>query len=301
MRSQTWLYLPLTLIGATWGLTVPAMKIAVDGGYPVTGVLFWQVALASLVAFGAFLFKRRRISITKRRLVLFAWITAFGSVLPGIVSYTAAAQLPAGVMAITIAMVPIFIMPIAIMTGHEVFQAKRVVGVLMGALAIFLLIGPDTSLPDPSKAVFVLLALLSPLFYSFEDNFIAYYGLDGLTAIETLLGSALLGVIVMGVVVVTQGTFIPIWQDGVSAADWAILVIGLTTGIAYAGFIWIIGQAGPVFSGQIAYLVTIFGVLWSMFLLGENYSGYIWLAFVVMLFGMFLVRPRTDGVEPVEP
>lgn len=295
MRSQTWLYLPLTLIGATWGLTVPAMKIAVDGGYPITGVLFWQVALACLVALTFFLFKRRRFAITKRRLVLFAWITAFGSVLPGLVSYSAAAQLPAGVMAITIAMVPIFIMPIAIWTGHEIFKPKRVVGVLMGALAIFLLIGPETSLPDPSKAGFVLLALLSPLFYSFEDNFIAYYGLDGLTPIETLLGSSFLGLVLMAGYVATHGTFIPIWQDGISHADWAIMVIGLTTGIAYAGFIWIIGQAGPVFSGQIAYLVTIFGVLWSIMLLGESYSGYIWLAFAVMLLGMFLVRPRGDG------
>jgi drug/metabolite transporter (DMT)-like permease len=295
MRSQTWLYLPLTLIGATWGLTVPAMKIAVDGGYPVSGVLFWQVFLACCMAFIFFLPKRRKIEITRRRLALFGWIMAFGSVLPGIVSYSAASQLPAGVMAITIAMVPIFIMPIAILTGHEIFQPKRVIGVLMGAIAIFLLIGPETSLPDPSKAGFVLLALLSPLFYAFEDNYIAYFGLDGLTPIETLLGSALLGSIIMGIVLISQGTFIPIWEGGFSSADWAIIVIGVTTGIAYAGFIWIIGQAGPVFSGQIAYLVTIFGVLWSVLLIGEVYSGYIWLAFAVMLFGMFLVRPRGEG------
>jgi drug/metabolite transporter (DMT)-like permease len=295
MRSQTWLYIPLTIIGATWGLTVPAMKIAVDSGYPVTGVLFWQVALAMMVALLLFLPKRRAIRITRRRIALFVWIMAFGSVLPGLVSYTASGQLPAGVMAITIAMVPIFIMPIALLTGHEVFQAKRVMGVLMGAIAIFLLIGPEASLPDPSKAGFVLLALLSPLFYALEDNYIAYFGLDGLTPIETLLGSAMLGSIVMGVVVISQGTFIPIWDGGLSSADLAIIVIGVTTGVAYAGFIWIIGQAGPVFSGQIAYLVTIFGVLWSVLLIGESYSGYIWLAFAVMLFGMFLVRPRGEG------
>ena len=295
MRSNTWLYVPLTVIGATWGLTVPSMKIAVDSGYPVTGVLFWQVALTCIIALTAFMFNPRSIAITKRRLTLFAWITAFGNLLPGLVSYTATEQLPAGVMAITIAMVPIFIMPVAIMTGHEVFKPKRVFGVLMGAVAIFLLIGPEASLPDPSKAWFVVLALLSPLFYSFEDNFIAYFGLDGLTPFETLLGSSVLGLSIMSGIVINQGTFIPIWADGFSHADYAILVIGLTTGVAYAGFIWIIGQAGPVFSGQIAYLVTLFGVLWSMLLLGESYSGYIWTAFGAMMFGMYLVRPRTDG------
>ena len=55
MRSNTWLYVPLTVIGATWGLTVPSMKIAVDSGYPVTGVLFWQVALTCIIALTAFM------------------------------------------------------------------------------------------------------------------------------------------------------------------------------------------------------------------------------------------------------
>jgi len=294
MSSKTWLFLPLTVIGATWGLTVPAMKIAVTDGYPVLGVLFWQIALAGLVAFILFLPKRRVVQVTKRRLRLWLWIMAFGSVLPGLVSYTAAFQLPAGVMAITIAMVPIFIMPIAILTGHETFSPVRALGVLMGAFAIFLLIGPETSLPDPSKGVFVLLAILSPLFYAFEDNYIAYFGLEGLTPIETLLGSTILGTIVLGGLLSVYGGFIPFWQGGLSPADYAILVIGLTTGLAYAGFIWIIGQAGPVFAGLVAYLVTLFGVLWSILFLNESYSGYIWTAFAVMLFGLFLVRPRGD-------
>jgi drug/metabolite transporter (DMT)-like permease len=295
MNSKLWLFLPLLLIGATWGMTVPAMKVAISDGYPLAGVLFWQIFLAGLTAFVMFLPKRRAFKLTKRRLALFAWIMVFGSILPGAISYTAAFHLPAGVMAITIAMVPIFIMPIAILTGHEVFQKTRVLGVLMGALAIFLLIGPETSLPDPAKSGFVLLAILSPLCYAFEDNFVAYFGLDGLTPVETLLGATVMGAIVMGIFVVLQGTFIPIWQGGWSAADIAILLIGLTTGVAYAGFIWIIGQGGPVFAGLVAYLVTLFGVLWSILALGEDYSGYIWAALTVMCFGMFLVRPRADA------
>lgn len=294
MKSKSWLFLPLILIGATWGMTIPAMKIAVTGGYPITGVLFWQVFLAGLTALLLFLPKYRVIRLSKRRLVLFAWIMVFGSLLPGAISYTATFHLPAGVMAITIAMVPIFIMPIAIFTGHEVFKKSRALGVFMGAISILLLIGPDASLPNPAKAGFVLLAILAPLCYAFEDNFVAYFGLDGLTPVETLLGSATMGSIVLAVLVAWQGSFIPLWQNGWSDADLAILLIGLTTGLAYSGFIWIIGQAGPVFAGLVAYLVTLFGVLWSILALGETYSGYIWAAFAIMCLGMFLVRPRED-------
>ena len=294
MNSKTWLFLPLVVIGATWGLTIPAIKIAVSVGYPVLGVLFWQVFLAAFVALILFLPKRRALRLTKKRLILFGWIMAFGTILPGIITYTAAFHLPAGVMAITIAMVPIFIMPIAILIGHETFQKTRALGVLMGAIAIILLIGPEASLPDQSKAGFVLLAILSPLCYALEDNFIAYFGLDGMTSVETLLGSALLGSIVLGIFVASQGSFIPIWEDGLEQADYAILAIGFTTGFAYAGFIWLIGKGGPVFAGLVAYLVTFFGVIWSMILLKETYSSFIWAAFIIMCLGMFLVRPRVD-------
>ena len=50
MNTKTWLFIPLIIIGATWGLTIPAIKVAVSGGYPVLGVLFWQVFLAAIVA-----------------------------------------------------------------------------------------------------------------------------------------------------------------------------------------------------------------------------------------------------------
>ncbi|MDB9960370.1 EamA family transporter, partial [Amylibacter sp.] len=74
-------------------------------------------------------------------------------------------------------------------------------------------------------------------------------------------------------------------------------VIGFTTGLAYAGFIWLIGQGGPVFAGLVAYLVTFFGVIWSILILNETYSSYIWAAFAIMCIGMFLVRPKVESIN----
>ena len=49
-----------------------------------------------------------------------------------------------------------------------------------------------------------------------------------------------------------------------------------------------------LFAAQVAYLVTGFGVLWSMVFLGETYTNGVWLALGLMLFGMFLVQPRNN-------
>jgi drug/metabolite transporter (DMT)-like permease len=53
-----------------------------------------------------------------------------------------------------------------------------------------------------------------------------------------------------------------------------------------------IGSGGAVFASQVAYLVTGFGVLWSMILLGESYSIWIWSALIVIIAGLFLTQPR---------
>ena len=70
------------------------------------------------------------------------------------------------------------------------------------------------------------------------------------------------------------------------------MLSGVLNALAYSGYIWLVGRAGSVFASQIAYLVTGFGVLWSMALLGERYSAWVWLAFALMLAGIALVQPR---------
>jgi len=74
--------------------------------------------------------------------------------------------------------------------------------------------------------------------------------------------------------------------------DLAIVGASLLHAAAYAGYVWLVGRAGSVFAAQVAYVVTATGVVWSMLLLGERYSAWIWFAFAVMIAGLALVQPR---------
>jgi drug/metabolite transporter (DMT)-like permease len=58
-------------------------------------------------------------------------------------------------------------------------------------------------------------------------------------------------------------------------------------------------RSGAVFASQTAYLVTRFGILWSMLILGERYSGLVWIALVLMLAGLTLVRPALTRAQTV--
>ena len=50
--------------------------------------------------------------------------------------------------------------------------------------------------------------------------------------------------------------------------------------------------AGAVFAAQSGYIVTATGVVWAMLVFGETYSGWVWGALVLMMFGLTLVKPR---------
>jgi hypothetical protein len=48
-------------------------------------------------------------------------------------------------------------------------------------------------------------------------------------------------------------------------------------------------------------VVTGFGVVWSMALLGERYSGLVWAALGLMLVGLALVQPRRPRPAAAAP
>ncbi len=186
-----------------------------------------------------------------------------------------------------------FALPIAILLKLEKFEWRRAVGILLGLCAILLLVGPSTSLPDPAKAAFVLLACLAPLCYGIEDNFVAKFTLRGLTPVQAILGASLVGFILVTPAMIQTGQWISlnrVWGP----AEWAILGMSVLHGFAYTGYVWLVARAGPVFAAQVAYLVTGFGVLWSILLLNESYSTWVWLALILMLAGLFLVQPKGE-------
>jgi drug/metabolite transporter (DMT)-like permease len=158
-------------------------------------------------------------------------------------------------------------------------------------------VGPSTSLPDPGKSIYILVSLIAVFSYAVEGNFVAKYGLRGLDPVQTLVGASVVGVILVTPIVLATGQWVDLsvrWQS----AEWAILIQSVLHGIAYSGYVWLVGRAGSVFAAQVGYLVTGFGVLWSIVLLDETYSGWIWMALVLMMVGLTLVQPRRPDNAP---
>lgn len=285
--------------GAAWGLSAPMIKIATAAGHPPLAILFWQAAFASvLLGLGLGLGGRlRRMPWSPRHLALYAVVGLFGMSLPAWASYSATAFLPAGVISIVISLVPVFALPLALVIGTERFEARRFLGVIAGAGAMALLIGPEASLPDPAQWVWVPVAALAPLCYAIEGAFVFGAKVGDVNPFQTLWAGYLVSTVSAFLLAQVGGAaLLPSLRLDPSVL--AFLFAGLAGIVAYAGYLWLLRRAGSVFGAQVAYTVTGMGVIWAMLILDERYSAYVWGALALLFLGLFLVQPRGAFAAP---
>jgi len=136
----------------------------------------------------------------------------------------------------------------------------------------------------------VFVALIAPLCYGFEGNYVAKFVPDGLNPIAALWGASFLGIFISLPWAFLNGHYVDLFIPW-GAPEWALLGSSVAHAVAYAGYMWLVGFAGVVFTAQIAYVVTIGAIAISMVFLGESYSAWVWLAIAMMMVGLTLVQP----------
>ena len=280
-------------MGAGWGMTIPLTKIAVSTGYQHFGLIFWQLAICSVLLGVVQTLRGRWPKITPANLRLFLIIALVGTILPNSASYTAAIYLPGGVLSILISTVPMFAFPIALLFGLDKFGFLRLLGIIFGFLGVYLLISPKAALPDPSVAWVIPIALIAPMFYGLEGNFVAKFGTGNSSPIKVLLGASIIGCFVTFPLALLSNQFVNPFVQW-SSAHYAILFSSVIHGVVYATYVWLVTKVGSVFSAQVSYFVTLAGVLWSMLILDELHSKFIWMSLACMILGMALVKPRSQ-------
>jgi drug/metabolite transporter (DMT)-like permease len=289
-------FISILFFGLCWGLTVPLIKIAVKAGHHPLGLIAWQMFLATLML-GVFLvIKKQRVPFSAVALKYFTIIAFIGTLIPNTFSLFATDHLPAGIMAIIIATVPMMSLVVALIARIEMFSWMRTIGVILGVCALLLIALLDTSLPDPSKAPWLLVALIAPFCYAVEGNYVAARAPIKLSPVVTLFGASVIGTLLLTPIVLIGGTGVS-FTDTWDISRWAIIGSSIGHVAAYSGYLWLLGRAGAVFTSQIGYIVTLSGIIGAVVLLGESYGLSVWLAVSMMLFGIALVKPKKSVSE----
>ncbi len=288
-RSE--LYALLLLMGILWGLALSLAKIGVQaGGHPI-GMALWQVATSSTLLFGLLLLQSKR-PVIRRDVARFGLICgSCGVAFPAIALFWCARYLPAGVIAIAFASMPLFTYLLAVMLKIERAQRRRLIGVVVGLVAMGLLVLPASALPTPGLAPWVMLALVASISMSLENSYAGGYRPPAVGSLQLSFARQGTAVLLLLPLAMLTGTALPMFETW-STAQYAATGNGLLSGIAFTILLYVIKTAGPVFASQTAYVITIAGVAWGIILFAETHSVYIWSALVLTLIGIGMVRPK---------
>jgi drug/metabolite transporter (DMT)-like permease len=282
----------LLLLGSVWGSTIVIMKHVVSTGYQPLGLIFWQLALGAVVLSTISRLQGKTLPMSLSHVQFYAIVALTGTIIPNTFSYIAAAHLSAGLLAIGIATVPMFTLITALAIRSESFNAVRMFGIGLGAVAIALILGPEADFSSQGLGLFMLLALVAPLFYGIEGNYLALKTPADMDPLITLQGASIIGLIICTPITLATDSWVDLSQTWTSV-EWAILGNSILHVVAYSGYIWLVASTGAVFASQVAYIVTLSGVFLGMLILGESHSTLVWLALGFMMAGLVLVQPRS--------
>lgn len=290
----------LLLYALLGGASFSIAKFAVGHGVPASGYAFWQCAGSGAVMLAVCLLWRRRFWTGRQALVFYTVTGLICLALPNIVMFVVLRHIPAGIMAMVVAMMPLLTYGLALVARSERANARRLAGLVCGLAGVLLILLPRTGLPDPAMTPWVALAIATPALYSLGNIFVSRCRpaeVDVLGLTFGMLATAALGLLLF--TLATDSFYVPRLPLG--AIELAIAGQVFVSGLGYILFFEIIRLAGPVFFSQIGYLVTISGMSFGMLFHDETYSIWVWGAVLVIFAGLALVSPRRQRPGVAEP
>lgn len=284
-------WLVLLVIGIGWGLAFSLAKMGVLAGGMPLGMVFWQMVLSIFLTLVIARLQGRPVPMDRQHIRNYLIVSVLASSIPSSCLMFAAGRVPAGVVSITIAIVPMLTYALAVGLGRESQSLVRLAGLFCGIGAILLLVLPEASLPDRSAVPWILVAAIAPTCHALNNINLSRPVMTDIHPLHIIFGANLFGAMtLLPLALATGHFFVPSLPFG--TLEWTIVGNGVINVLAFLGFISVIQLAGPVFASQTGYLVTIAGVVWGMALFGESHSGWVWTSLTVMIIGLSLVSPR---------
>ncbi|MCB6178396.1 DMT family transporter [Rhodobacter sp. Har01] len=281
----------LLAVGTGWGSSQATGKMAAETGQGPFGIMFWQLAICTVLLGAISLVRGRGLVLSRPALRFYVVVAVLGTLVPNYTFYASVVHLPAGVMSLVIALVPMISLPLAVLAGIDRFSALRVAGLGLGLAGVGLIAAPGGAALAPEMLRWLPVAMIGPLFYALEATWVAKSGTAGMDAVQAMFGASAVGLVLCVPLVLGTGQF---YLPGppFDRSEIALLVMSVSHAALYATYVWLAATAGAVFAAQSSYVVTVTGVFWAMLLLGERFPPLVWLAMAAMLVGVALVQPR---------
>jgi drug/metabolite transporter (DMT)-like permease len=302
-------YLMLFTLALIWGASFLFIKIGVQEMSPAT--------LVSLrLAFGV---ATLGVIVAARPALIAGWrgywrlailVAIFNVMIPYLLISWGETHIFSGTASILNATTPLFTVLLAsvwIGNGHEALTWRKVLGILIGFLGVFVVFGLDVrAFSDQSLPI--ILGELAVVGAS------ASYGVGGLLS-RRYAGKGT-GTLVGPLTSLTAGLIISIpvtllWNPPTALPSWkaigAIAALGvLGTGVAYLFYFWLIRNVGAPRTSMVTYLLPFTALFWGWLVFGEPILPNALLGLALVLLGTLitnnafsaLFRRRQQAAQP---
>lgn len=285
-------WLSILFLGVVWGGTFMVVEFALRGYGPVTvataRVLLGALALGSL----AFVMGRPLPAFDAQLWAHLVPIGLLGSAIPFCLLSWGQSHVPSAFAGLSMAGVPLFVLPLAYMFGGETLNKNKAMGFGLGFVGTVILIGPDILAGD-ALIVPRMACIAAALCYALASILTRRCPtIDPITLSATSL--AVGAVPLVPFMLLTEG--MPTWQGDTPGA--AIFFLGLVpTALAAYLRVSVIRSAGSGFMTLTSYQVPIWSVIFGVVILAEQLPLRFFVALLLILAGLLLSqrRPRPSA------
>ena len=280
-------YIVLFALGALWGSSFSAIKIALHGVTPLT-VMSVRILLA-----GAALLLLIRVRKTPfprgiQNWIKIGWMALFGTLIPFFLVPWGQLQIDSSLAAILMAVNPLFALTLGhFFSDHESFTLRQLLAMLVGFSGILLVFG-ENAISSINGNIWAQLAVIGAGFC---------YTISGVIVSRVRGASA--DSVSASIFICSSVIVFPLWM--ILEQPWslhfetesllALTHLGLvSTGMAFLMRYYIILRAGAVFLSYVAFIIPMFGILFGILFLGETISVNTMGAVVLILSGVYLGR-----------
>jgi drug/metabolite transporter (DMT)-like permease len=274
----------LFILAMIWSSSFTAIKVGM-GVLPPTTFAMLRVAIGAVVLYGWLKMRGLSLPRSPRLWGSFFLIGLFGNALPFVMINWGEQKIASGLAAILVAAMPLAALLLGRFFSDEVFNTRRVIGVVTGFAGVVLLIGPQELMHLGEDAVRQLAVAVAVAAVSYAVAGILVRKLPTAKPSEhgagVLLASSAL--LIPAALLVDQPWTLTYSVDALAAA----LYLGLfPTALATILLMMVVASRGVTFLSLNNYLIPVLGVLWGFLFLGEPVTREILMALALILVGI---------------
>jgi len=288
LPSQGYACLLLISLGITWSLAYSIARYCVTHGVHPLGYAFWQALGPAIVLSLICFIRKTTIPFSPNFLFFYGFSGLIGIALPNANMYYSAAHLPSGILAVIINTAPILTYLLALGFQAETFAMKRVTGVLLAVIGIYVIANPEHVFMGHADLYWILRSLTTPFCFALCAVYIARYRPKNSDAFAVAAGMLWAASIYLAITVIPSHHFYAFDSHFDRVQQYILLEIVLSS-LGYWLFFQLLQKAGAVYYSLVAGIVSIAGLFWGWLFFQEHLQFFEIIGVVSILLGIFLV------------